>query len=109
MDHGSSSCPQLLAEGGILLLQVVNHIQRRKADSTFRSTLLNTLFRDGYLYFGLVMTLRLVAVFLVSTGLLRFANLTSHHVLVRIWTWITLVCIKSDGFCFVSVSHKRFQ
>lgn len=60
--------PPLLAEGGILVMQILNHIQRRKADTSFKSPLLSTLYRDGYLYFGCIMSLRLVAVFLYEFG-----------------------------------------
>lgn len=56
--------PPLLAEGGILVLQILNHTRRKKVDRSFKSTLLSALYRDGYLYFGSIMSLRLVAVFL---------------------------------------------
>lgn len=56
--------PSLLAESGILAMQVLNHIQRKKVEGSFKSTLLGTLYRDGYFYFGSVMSLRLVAVFI---------------------------------------------
>jgi hypothetical protein len=57
---------QLLAETGIFLLQVFNHVQRQRTDTNFRSTLLSTLYRDGYLYFAAVMGIRLFGTFLVS-------------------------------------------
>ncbi|KAG8838386.1 hypothetical protein FRB91_007645 [Serendipita sp. 411] len=56
--------PPLLAEGGIVLLQIVNHVHRRRQRSLLKSPLVSTLFRDGYLYFALVLTIRLFCLFI---------------------------------------------
>jgi hypothetical protein len=57
---------QLLAETAILVLQIANHIQRRKQFVALKTPILSTLFRDGYLYFFAIMSIRLMAILIVS-------------------------------------------
>jgi hypothetical protein len=68
--------PQILAEAGILGLQVFHHIQRSRADDGFQTPLITTLYRDGYLYFAAVMSLRVLSLFTVSPPTVRISSLT---------------------------------
>lgn len=57
--------PPILAETGILVLQVYHHVQKnRTGGGAFQTTLVTTLYRDGYLYFAMVMSLRLLCLFI---------------------------------------------
>ncbi|PVF95291.1 hypothetical protein CPB86DRAFT_776284 [Serendipita vermifera] len=65
---GGVYIPPLLAEGGILILQIVDHIKRRKQAAMIKTPILTTLFRDGYLYFTAVISIRLLCVFVYAFG-----------------------------------------
>lgn len=58
--------PPLLAESALLLLQIVKHIESRKTREAYQSPLMVTLYRDGYMYFGIIMTIRLVCLFMFT-------------------------------------------
>ncbi|CAG8683628.1 7437_t:CDS:2, partial [Acaulospora colombiana] len=48
---GGVYIPPLLAEASMLVLQIVDHVRRRKRTTLLKTPLLSTLFRDGYIYF----------------------------------------------------------
>ncbi|CCA70251.1 hypothetical protein PIIN_04190 [Serendipita indica DSM 11827] len=54
--------PPLAAETGIMLLQIFNHFQRRKEHNLLRTRLMSTLFRDGYLWYITVLSVRLLCI-----------------------------------------------
>lgn len=56
---------QLLAEGAIFVLQAFNHWQRHRQHSPFKTMLIHTLYRDGYVYFTAAISARLMAVLVV--------------------------------------------
>lgn len=79
-----------------MILQVLNHFQRRKRDISFNTPLVTALYRDGYLYFSLIMTLRLFCVCIVSNSSSLLVNLV-HILPVCLWTSICMVHVKPDG------------
>jgi hypothetical protein len=84
------SSPQILAESAILGLQVFHHIQRSRADDAFQTPLITTLYRDGYLYFAAVMSLRVLSIFIVSPPTVRISSLTISSTPLR---------PRPSGFC----------
>ncbi|KAG8828952.1 hypothetical protein FRC18_009705 [Serendipita sp. 400] len=60
--------PPMLAESGIMALQVVHHYRSRENRLMVRTPLIQTMYRDGYLYFAAVMTVRFVCFFTFAFG-----------------------------------------
>ncbi|PVF95288.1 hypothetical protein CPB86DRAFT_595795 [Serendipita vermifera] len=65
---GGVYVPPLLAEGSMFLLQIVDHVRRRKQTTLIKTPLLSTLFRDGYIYFSAILSLRIICVFVYGFG-----------------------------------------
>lgn len=60
--------PPIAAECGIMILQVANHIYRRRQRTFLHTPLISTLYRDGYLWFGCVISVRLLCLFMYQFG-----------------------------------------
>ncbi|KAG8807549.1 hypothetical protein FRC19_006609 [Serendipita sp. 401] len=60
--------PPMLAESGIMALQVVHHYRSRENRLMVRTPLIQTMYRDGYLYFAAVMTVRFICFFTFAFG-----------------------------------------
>lgn len=52
--------PPIAAECGIMILQAANHIYRGRQRTFLHTPLISTLYRDGYLWFGCVISVRLL-------------------------------------------------
>lgn len=60
--------PPLFAESVLLILQIAKHVKSRKTREAYQSPLMVTLYRDGYIYFATIMTIRLLCLFMFVFG-----------------------------------------